>query len=72
MGTAELKSCPFCGGEAKFLFRKLEGVGIVIRVGCKSCLAKSPAKRSERHYGWHETLVDAADAWNRRAKDENA
>ena len=62
----ELKECPFCGGEAGFYFRRLEGVGMVVRVRCHDCLAKSPAKRSERHYGWHETLVDAAEAWNER------
>lgn len=65
----ELRECPFCGGEAEFYFRRLEGVGMVERVRCSECLAKSPAKRSERHYGWHETLVDAAEAWNRRKED---
>ena len=29
---SELKECPFCGGEAEFYFRRLEGVGIVVRV----------------------------------------
>lgn len=26
----ELRECPFCGGDAEFYFRKLEGVGMVV------------------------------------------
>ena len=36
----ELRECPFCGGEADFYFRRLEGVGTVVRVCCSECLAK--------------------------------
>ena len=62
---AELKPCPFCGGEAsyktlprrKFPFHKLDQYSYV---RCELCNATSRVAF---------TMEDARIAWNRRAKD---
>lgn len=52
----ELKPCPFCGGEATFIGDRC--------IKCKSCggafICTNPLK----------TTLDAAEAWNRRAKND--
>lgn len=52
MGSAELMTCPFCGGEADFI-----QAGSLWSVQCKSCAAKS---------NWKFPKRKAADAWNMR------
>lgn len=68
---AELKPCPFCGGEAeeKYVKRKkllakfrYPYVTHVPYICCKVCSASS-------HVKW--TREDAIEAWNRRAGDGN-
>ena len=53
---AELKPCPFCGGEAAFL-------GATCTIKCKQCggafIATNPVM----------TTMETADAWNRRVND---
>lgn len=74
MKTPELKPCPFCGGVAAPLYKHMTANGYdgtVYRMRCAICHAQSPYKRNAWLHGWHENLADAADAWNRRAKDEN-
>ena len=67
MKDIELKPCPFCGGTAK-LYRE-QGIGgyfgSVIR--CEDCGAKAAWKQIS-----YTTACDheAAEAWNRRANDE--
>lgn len=56
----ELKSCPFCGGEA--IFGKSEAT-MRVRVVCVSCLASSD---------WVRGASRAAELWNRRAVDADA
>ena len=34
---------------------------------CSVCRAQSPYKRNAWLHGWHETVEEAANAWNRRA-----
>ena len=74
---AELKPCPFCGGEAEIKkFRASYSVlpqkydGIAIRATCKKCGAVSPYKRSKMHGNFKEWEEEKAiEAWNRRAED---
>ena len=52
MDSAELMTCPFCGGEADFI-----QAGSVWAVLCGSCSAQS---------GWRFPKSKAAAAWNMR------
>ena len=68
-----LKPCPFCGGSAEVVRRYLCVYGyngIVYRVRCKECHAKSPYKRNPILHGNHDTIAAAYEAWNLRAKEE--
>ena len=72
MTINNLLQCPFCGGraEVKCKHMAVNGYnGIVYRVRCALCYAQSPYRRNARLHGHHETLEQAVDAWNRRAKD---
>ena len=54
---ADLKPCPFCGGEAKaFSFRDGETI-----VYCEDCEIETPMFTAMKY---------AIEAWNRRANDE--
>lgn len=54
---AELKPCPFCGGEAKRYYGYHDMYGVT----CKKCSAKV--------YGY-ASKGGATKAWNRRADNE--
>lgn len=61
---AELKPCPFCGGEAVILSHtriKRPWIYEYWRVGCKECGLRFPK--------YSETESQAIDVWNRRAGD---
>jgi Lar family restriction alleviation protein len=61
---AELKPCPFCGGEAKVYdhFRIARGkTWNYFRVGCEECGLRFPK--------FSEVKEEAIEAWNRRAED---
>ena len=68
MTDIKLKPCPFCGGTAKVYREKNHGGldGSVVR--CENCGAKAEWKALS-----YTTACDheAAEAWNRRAKDES-
>lgn len=58
----KLKSCPFCGGEAKMTYSFVDGparCGVNYHVYCVECRAMSG--------GW-DTEETAAAAWNQRKK----
>ena len=62
---AEMKPCPFCGGEAELydhtrFDRKHEKLYEYFRVGCKECDLRFPK--------FSDSKEDAIEAWNRRAK----
>lgn len=63
---AELKPCPFCGGEAKEVYRYDPFDGYQGDCGCfiASC-SKCSTQIAER------TKEKAIEAWNRRAEDGN-
>lgn len=69
MTDIKLKPCPFCGGTAKVYREKNHGGldGSVVR--CENCGAKAEWKALS-----YTTACDheAAEAWNRRAKDEQS
>lgn len=59
----ELKPCPYCGGEAKLLRRKLR-TGFYTRGGtwyvhCKACLNRTEPRKKR------ETVIEL---WNRRSQ----
>ena len=62
---AELKPCPFCGGEA-FVYKRYESVWrndpTDYTVLCKNCRA------GVRHY--FQTKGEAIEAWNKRTEPE--
>lgn len=61
---AEMKSCPFCGGEAEISTntRIIKGKHHPIYwVKCCECGAKVPR--------YNRTAEEAIDIWNRRASD---
>ena len=59
---AELKPCPFCGGEAfaaNFEYATAEGYWKMWAVECPKCGCQS---------GEFDTKGEAIEAWNRRAE----
>ncbi len=64
MTEIKLKTCPFCGGEAKFQTAYKQDR---IWVCCSKCKAVSNQFESNLYSSAAE---DAAKAWNRRTKDE--
>ena len=59
---AELKPCPFCGGES-FARPNLPTYGceVMYYAGCGRCLVRTPLR-------W--TMEQAIKAWNRRSEDD--
>lgn len=62
---AELKPCPFCGGEAAVYWHcrivKHKAAQTHYRCGCKECGLRFPK--------YSGTGEEAIEAWNRRAED---
>ena len=59
----DLKSCPFCNGEAEYANVGHKGTDDFIEpyVFCKNCGVLTK---------WYKTKEEARDAWNRRATNE--
>lgn len=82
MSETELRKCPFCGGEAKFVVisksDSLCDIGYCFTIQCSKCYIKLPReyrvdfKLSDR--GSVTTTLDerkiAVNAWNRRIFDK--
>lgn len=66
---AELKPCPFCGGEARFEAEQIcYGHGEYLKnhfVRCKICGAKSPSE-TEYYLNSNDCKVIVRDKWNTR------
>lgn len=56
----ELKTCPFCGGEATFLKQRYVHIEPLYSITCKSCGVSTLG---------YPTLFDAEKRWNGRATD---
>ena len=73
----ELKSCPFCGGEAELYSmkrdkRKRLGIYFMIaEIRCCGVLGCT-ARVSQAGVDEKSAFVNAATIWNRRANDEQA
>ena len=78
----ELKPCPFCGGEAKFLLKTYTAGGTTrgweFGIYCTACDVTTPKTNYNleiqlNDYGDIEVVVDerhsAIKAWNRRAHE---
>jgi Lar family restriction alleviation protein len=57
---AELKPCPFCGGEAFVYYSGSPSNGSFTEVICRECKCQTLRLRGDK----------AIEAWNRRAEDE--
>lgn len=55
-----LEPCPFCGGKAKVGCEKYWQPRVSRRIICTKCYSSS---------GWYDTEEEAAENWNRRAKN---
>lgn len=60
MQEIELKSCPFCGGEAR-LQRKGDGYYVI----CKRCGCRTPYNQYQ-FISREKLREEAIEAWNRR------
>jgi hypothetical protein len=64
MKEIELKKCPFCGGEVRI--DAIDAMDMsCFMVGCrnKDCICHVTGAA-------YDTLLDAVEAWNRRADDD--
>lgn len=59
---AELKPCPFCGGEAKFV----DCGGVWCAIICEKCNATTDCIMSSTQYAAREKVIKL---WNRRCGD---
>ena len=57
---AELKPCPFCGGEPFIYFSGSSSNGSFAEIICKSCKCQTDRLPESK----------AIEAWNRRTEDE--
>lgn len=72
---SELKSCPFCGGEAE-MCSESKFFGKYWYVRCKTCCSRGPSvcesekelKSNQEYEAIRGAWGRAIEAWNRRAK----
>lgn len=63
---AELKPCPFCGQEAKFIVAEKCGL-CGIRARCTHCLAESDIAGLFELEPLDDAIETASEFWNKRA-----
>lgn len=74
---AELKKCPFCGGEATLKMECKCDIGWTIWCECTKCCAKASgycpnlSKEDKALDNIDACKKSAIEAWNRRVKNEN-
>ena len=68
----QLKPCPFCGGEAKFLHgyprQQRNGVKSAL-VQCKSCGCKTPTFTQLPYQAYKDCETYVVNLWNRRINE---
>ena len=64
----ELKKCPFCGGEAKLNYERIQGEdkGFWAQVKCKKCCGRSGGTWAGSYNAAERKEMEA---WNRRAEE---
>lgn len=63
----ELKPCPFCGGEAEYIERGNQYIGIKETVvKCKKCHTKQVHKWLKMKFEFERIEQLTIEAWNRR------
>ncbi|HJC91953.1 MAG TPA: Lar family restriction alleviation protein [Candidatus Mediterraneibacter excrementigallinarum] len=74
MSGTKLKSCPFCGGEAKMKHgypgQQRKGIRQSV-VQCKKCGCRTVTYRQAAYQPWKEVDEQAAEVWNRREYEQN-
>ena len=67
----ELKPCPFCGGEAEYIERGNEHIGLKeTSIRCKSCNTTQVHKWIKYKFDFEFVHKKTIEAWNRRYNDE--
>ena len=67
---AELKRCPFCGGDAVVISAPLSGVWLIQCKTCPAMIGRKTKVVSTMHGKSYFEAREAAEiAWNRRADD---
>ena len=61
---SELKPCPFCGGEVRLTYNSMDKAFNIWHKFNKCAMAE-PMRLDDA-----ESLADATEKWNRRAKNE--
>lgn len=70
--TEGLKSCPFCGGEAKVFMEHNRATGLTLWCQCKGCYAKTVGYCPKDDLESFEQCKELAiNEWNRRTGEEN-
>lgn len=72
MTDFKLRECPFCGGDAEYIERGNEHIGLketVVR--CKSCNCKQEHKWFRYKFDFEFVRYKTIEAWNRRAGEED-
>ena len=70
---AELKGCPFCGGDAVVIGAPLSGVWLIQCKRCTAMIGRKAKVVSTMHGKSYFEAREAAEiAWNRRADDGKA
>ncbi len=59
---ADLKPCPFCGGEARYIYLMPYNF-----VACKKC--KKPTRILTDYYEQQDRKEEVIELWNRRVED---
>ena len=67
--NSELKSCPFCGGEARIKkHHKLEQTWYV---QCSKCGIRTPYNTQVSYQSWKQAMEYPVCQWNRREATQN-
>lgn len=68
-----LRPCPFCGGEAVDLMGKTKDgrtTYTVCCINCRTAIFRPTLSTLPNVWDGYKSIDEAAQAWNRRAKDE--
>ena len=64
-----LKSCPFCGGEARL--KKHYRLEQTWHVQCHDCGIRTANSTQAAYQSWKDAMLYPVNQWNRRVEDGN-